>query len=154
MLAERCLNRAASVVADDDDVLDTEHVDAELDDREAVQVGMDDDIADVAVDEELTRGKIDDFVGRHATIRASDPQIFRRLLLDQSSKEVTVGRAHPFGPSAVALQQDREIGHYMPPEIARRIALAPNGSIRRRAPISNGCQRASHRQSRGRYFND
>src|SRR5215468_5304209 len=106
MLPQCRLNPDASVVTDDDDVLHMKHVDAELNDRKAVQVGMHDNVADVAMHEKLTRGKIDDLVGRNATVRASDPQIFRRLLLDQSRKEAPVRRAHPLGPSAVLLQQD------------------------------------------------
>lgn len=48
---EHSLNAAAAIVAADDDVLDPEHLDGVLDDREAVEVGMHDEIGDIAMDE-------------------------------------------------------------------------------------------------------
>ena len=71
---------AAAVVAADDDVLDLQHVDGVLQHREAVEVGVDDDVGDVAVDEQLAGQQADDLVGRHAAVRAADPQVLRRLL--------------------------------------------------------------------------
>ena len=51
------LHAAAAGVADDDDVLDLQHVDGELDHRQAVEVGVDDDVGDVAMDEQLARAR-------------------------------------------------------------------------------------------------
>ena len=77
---ERGAHAAAAVVSDDDDVLDLEHVDGELHHRQAIEVGMHDDVGDVAVDEHLARRQADDLVGRHAAVGAADPEVFRRLL--------------------------------------------------------------------------
>ena len=59
---------AAICVAADDDVFYFEDIDRELHDREAVQVGVDDQIGNVAMHEELPREHPDDLVGRHPTI--------------------------------------------------------------------------------------
>ena len=78
--AMRRPHAAAAVVAADDDVLDLQHVDGVLQHRQAVQVGVHDDVGDVAVDEQLARQQADDLVGRHAAVGAADPQVARRLL--------------------------------------------------------------------------
>ena len=77
---ERRPDAAAAVMADDDDVLDLQDVDGVLEHREAVEVGMHDDIRDVPVDEQLAWRQVDDLVRRHAAVGAPDPQVARRLL--------------------------------------------------------------------------
>ena len=68
---ERGDDAAALRMADDDDVLDLEHVGRELDHRQAVEVGVDDDVGDVAVDEQLARREVDQLVGRARGCRRS-----------------------------------------------------------------------------------
>jgi hypothetical protein len=70
---ERGLHAAAAVVAADDDVRHPQHVHGILQHRQAVQVAMDDDVGDVAVDEELARQQADNLVRRHARVAAADP---------------------------------------------------------------------------------
>ena len=79
-VVEAGMHAAAAVMADDQDVLDLELVHRVLDDAQAVQVGMHHHVGDVAVDEYLARRHADDLVGRHARIRAADPQILGVLL--------------------------------------------------------------------------
>jgi hypothetical protein len=86
LVVERGVHTAAAVMADDHDVLDLEHIDGELDHREAVEVGVHHDVGDIAMDEDLARQQADDLVGRHARIGAADPQVFRRLQVRQLSK--------------------------------------------------------------------
>ena len=50
---ERRPHAAAAVVAAHDDVLHLQHIDRELEHREAVEVGVHDDVGDVPVDEQL-----------------------------------------------------------------------------------------------------
>jgi hypothetical protein len=53
-IEQRCHDPAASVVAHDEYVLNLQDVHGILENRETVQVGMDDDVADIAVDEDFT----------------------------------------------------------------------------------------------------
>ena len=64
-LEKRGLHAAAAVVADDEDVFHAEHIDRELHHRETIEVGVDDDVRDVAVDENLAGQQADDLVRRH-----------------------------------------------------------------------------------------
>lgn len=56
LVAQGSGDTAAAVVAADDDVLDLEDVDGVLQDREAIEIGGDDDVGDVAVGEDLAWG--------------------------------------------------------------------------------------------------
>ena len=67
-------------------MLDLEDVDGVLQDREAVEVGVDDDVADVAVHEDLTGLQADDLVRRHAAVGAADPEPLRSLPVGEVSK--------------------------------------------------------------------
>src|SRR5437763_7121490 len=86
---------ATAVMSDDDDVLHLEHVDCELKDRQVIGVLRRGEIRDVAVDEQLPRTEIDDGIGRHAAVRAPDPQILRRLLRREPAKELRSVRSPP-----------------------------------------------------------
>jgi hypothetical protein len=55
VVAQRGEDAAASIVAAHDDVSNAQYVDRELDDRDRVEVGMDDDVGDVAVYEQFAR---------------------------------------------------------------------------------------------------
>src|SRR5687768_4567938 len=111
LLHQRCANGAAPIVPANDDVLDLEDVDGELHHGEAVQVGMHDHVADVAVDEKLSWKKAYDLVGRHPAIRASDPKIPRRLLPRQLVEEARVRAQNAFGPSAVVAEKLMQLVH-------------------------------------------
>jgi len=60
-------------------VLDTKDVHRKLNSREAVQIGVDNQIGDVAVHEHLSRQQADNLVGRHTAIRAADPKVLGRM---------------------------------------------------------------------------
>jgi len=53
LATEHGADAAAAVVTDDHDVLHAEDIDGVLDHGEAVQIGMDDDVGEIAVDEDL-----------------------------------------------------------------------------------------------------
>ena len=106
------LHAAAAVVAHDDDVLHPQQVDREVDDGEAVEIGMDDDIADVAVDEHFARREAGDLIGRHPAVRAADPEVLGRLLLQQPLEIGGIPPGLELGPPAVVLDQTLErFGH-------------------------------------------
>jgi hypothetical protein len=64
---------AAAIVAAHDHVLHLEHVDRVLQDRQAVDVGVLDQVGDVAVHEQLAGRAADDVVGRQPAVGAPDP---------------------------------------------------------------------------------
>jgi hypothetical protein len=66
---------AAAVVAADDDVPHPEHVHGELHHRQAVEVGVHDDVGHIAVDEELAGQESHDLVRGHPAVGTADPQV-------------------------------------------------------------------------------
>ena len=91
----------AAIVAADDDVAHLQHVDGELDRREAIQIRVHHHVGDVAMDEHLAGRQADDLVRRHAAIGAADPEVLRRLLLREAREELRVFARHVGSPGAV-----------------------------------------------------
>lgn len=84
---------AATIVAANDDVADFEDIDGVLDDGEDVEVGLCDDVGDIAVDEDFAGGEAGDLVGWDAAVRAADPEVFRVLLTGKLLEKIgIVGR--------------------------------------------------------------
>ena len=110
-LVERGGDTSAAVVANNDDVLDAEDIDAELEAGEAVQVGVDDDVGDVAMDEKFAGTEVDDGVGGNAGVGAADPEILRRLLLGESSKKGGIVGVDLGGPAAVVGDEMLKVRH-------------------------------------------
>src|SRR5207244_6247965 len=105
LFGERSANTAATIVADDNNMLDAQQVDSELDYRQTIEIGVDDDVAHVAMDEQLTRREADNLIGGHTAVGASYPQIFRRLLVREPGKELSILSLHLRRPSAVLCEQ-------------------------------------------------
>src|SRR5690606_11967848 len=97
-------NATTAVVAGDQNVLDLEYVHRELDDRKTVEVGVQHDVGDVAVDEQIARQQADNLVGRYSRIGATDPQILRCLLLGQFCEERRVFFIDRLSPTRVVLE--------------------------------------------------
>jgi len=72
-IVERRTDASTSIVAGDDDVLDSQYVDGVLQNRQAIQIGVNDDVGDVAVNEELAGCEADDLVGGDAAVGAANP---------------------------------------------------------------------------------
>ena len=125
LVLQRRRDAAAAIVAADDDVLDLQHIDRELHDRKAIEVRMDDDIGDVAVNEELARQQADDLVGRNAAVGAADPEIAGVLLPGEALEEVRLDVPDALGPGAVVLEEVREGAHR---QVSRGI-LHSNGAF-------------------------
>ena len=66
-------------MAADDYVIYLQDFDSEVNHRQAVHIGMNDEIGDVAMYKDLTRSEADDRICRDAAVRASDPKVFRTL---------------------------------------------------------------------------
>ena len=72
-LLERRPHAAAPVMAGHDHMFHAEHVDRVLQNRQAIQVRVDDDVRDITVDEQLAGREPDDFIGRDAAVGTPDP---------------------------------------------------------------------------------
>jgi len=110
-VVQRSAHATAAIVASDQDVLHLEYIDGKLDDRQAVEVGVQDDVGDVAVDEQVAGQQADDLVGRHACIGTTDPQVFRSLLAGQFGEELGVFLLNGFGPAGIVVEQFLQIAH-------------------------------------------
>ncbi len=151
---ERGPHPAALRMADDDDVQHLQHLGRELDHREAIQVGMNDDVGDVAVHEQLARHEVDQLVGGDAAVGAADPEIARRLLAEQAGEEAGARGLHLLRPAAVALEQLRKAVHGSAPRSRRQGAPARRWrtSMRRsvRSPRASGGRRCAGARGRPR----
>lgn len=108
---ERGGNASATVVATDDDVSYFECLDGVLQHREAIQIGVRDDVRDVSVDENLAGHETNDLVCRNSAVRTSDPEIGRSLLLREIGEELGVLLAHLACPIAIAFEEVLELLH-------------------------------------------
>ena len=101
----------APIVPAHDDVLHLEHIDSVLQNGETVEVGMDDEICHVSVDEEFTGPKPDYLVRRNSAVGAPDPKVLRRLLLGQVLEERGVAPERLLDPGSVVFEEMLQILH-------------------------------------------
>ena len=66
---------------------------------------MDNNVRDIPVDKHFARLKAHDLVGRHARVRAPDPQILRLLELCQFAEELGVFSLCLFRPDPVLFEE-------------------------------------------------
>ena len=116
VVAQCGADAAASVVTADDDVAHLEDIHGKLHDGEAVQVGVDDDVGDVAVDEEFAGEEVHDFVGGDTAVGAADPQVAGRLLVGEFFKKLGVLLPDALGPCPVFFKEIAECFHRCPAE--------------------------------------
>jgi hypothetical protein len=87
-------------VATNDDVFDLEVLDRVLDDGKRVEISGDDDVGDVAVDENVARVETQDGCFRAARVGTSNPQDLRGLAFAEAFEERWIflsDGATPFG---------------------------------------------------------
>jgi hypothetical protein len=107
----RRFHASAAVVAANDHVLDLQHVYGILQHRQAVQIRVDNDVGDVAVDEKLAWEQPNDLVRRHAAVGAADPQEPRGLLPREPIEESGVAPSDRFRPLTVVCEELIEATH-------------------------------------------
>jgi hypothetical protein len=112
---KRRLHAAAAVVAADDHVLDLERVHGVLHHGEAVEVGVHDEVGDVAVDEHLAGREADELRRGHARVGAPDPEVLGRLLPREPAEELWLARADLLGPRAVTVEESLQRPHRSSP---------------------------------------
>jgi hypothetical protein len=76
-----------------------------LEHGEAVEVGVADDVGDVAMDKDLAGEQADDLVGGDAAIGATDPEVLWGLLAGKGGEKVRVATADGIGPDVVLGEQ-------------------------------------------------
>lgn len=99
------LDAAAAVVAADDDVLDAEVAHGVVDDAHDVEVGVADEVGDVAVDKGLAGLEAGDLLGGDAGVAATDPEVFGGLALGELGEVARVPFRLLGGPGAVVLEE-------------------------------------------------
>ena len=73
-------NATTVAVAHHDDVLNLQHIDRILDDAQGIEVRVHQKVGHIAVDKQLTREQIDQFVGGHAAVGTAQPHVSGFLL--------------------------------------------------------------------------
>jgi hypothetical protein len=89
------------------DVLDPEDLHPELDDCHAVEIAGDDQIGYIAMYQQLAGAETQDFVGRDATVGATDPQILGTLLRGESLEKLGVLAQASLDPTAIVFEKLR-----------------------------------------------
>ena len=92
-------------MAADDDMANLKHADGEINNGHAVQIAFIDDVGDVAMNEQLSRGQSCDLIGSHSTIRAADPELFWRLLRRRSHEKIGIFARDLRDPLPIVLEQ-------------------------------------------------
>ena len=110
-LVERRRDPGATVVADDEDMFHLQMIDGELNDGHAIQVAVDDDVGDVAMDKEFARGQADDLIRWDAAISATDPHVLGILPGREFGKQSRILLLNLVGPVSVVLDEMREVAH-------------------------------------------
>src|SRR5690606_21970507 len=103
LVFQRGAYATATVVADHDDVFDLEHVHGELHDRQAIEIAGHDNIGDVAMHEDFARIEAGDLVGRYAAVGAADPEVFRVLLIGETTEITRVFGDALFRPGTIVI---------------------------------------------------
>jgi hypothetical protein len=86
-------------------------IDGKLDYREAVEVGVHNEIRDVAMDKKFARQQADNLIGGHPAVGATDPEIAGRLLMGKLEKKIRLLSPDVFGPRFVIREEVVERAH-------------------------------------------
>ena len=113
---EQCRPDAATaIVANHQDMFDLQYFDGELQYRQTVKIRVDNHVGHVPVNKKLPRQKIDDLVGGHAAVCATNPQVFRCLLIRQAGKKLRILGLDTVCPGPVFFQKMVKLTHYPTP---------------------------------------
>jgi hypothetical protein len=105
LIFHRGKDPAAAVMPCNDYVPDLEHLDSELYDRQAVHIGVRNDVCNIAMDKDLARLQPDDRICGDTTVRTADPQKLRRLLFGELGKKVRLLSFDGVRPPSVLFKQ-------------------------------------------------
>src|SRR6266513_2473427 len=102
---QRRAHAAASVMSTDDHVPNAQNINRELQDRQTIQVVSHNQVADVAMNENFARRKIDNLIHRDPTVRTADPEILRRLLMRETIEEFRIALVNSTRPGRVLVEE-------------------------------------------------
>ncbi len=110
-IPHRCLYAATAVVTADNYVFDLRQVYRELKHRKAIEISVNNYVRNVAMHKQLSRPEADELSCRHATVRTTDPQVARCLLLSEGMEKSRVVRLDSLRPDPVILKEFFQVLH-------------------------------------------
>src|SRR5687768_15195195 len=131
-------------------------IDGELHHRQTIQVRVHHQVRDVAMNKQFPWRQSHNLVRRHPAIRASDPEIFRRLLPRQLEEKLRLYLPNPFRPGSVLREkvikrfhaEVRRLRRFRRQEISKHTATLE--IARANAPLAGGVrQMRAHRSQNG-----
>ncbi|EPF20851.1 hypothetical protein HMPREF0201_00586 [Cedecea davisae DSM 4568] len=117
----RSLYAAAAVMAANNDVLNLKDVYRVLNNREAVQIGMDHQVGDITMYKQLARFEAGKAFRRDAAIGAADPEETGFLCLGESFEETRVFLNQHFGPKFIIADKGINIFHVRLTPVTREV---------------------------------
>jgi len=90
LILKHCGNSTAPVVTADNNMLHLQHIYRILYDRQTIKIGVNNLIGNIAMHKQFTRRHANNFIGRHPTIGATNPEILRPLLFNQLLEKLRV----------------------------------------------------------------
>jgi len=91
-------------VTADNYVFDLQQVYRELKHRKAIEISVNNYVRNVAMHKQLSRPEADELSCRHTTVRTTDPEVTRSLLLSQGLKKSRVLLLYTLGPGPIILK--------------------------------------------------
>ena len=105
-LIEQCrAHAAAAVMPDNHNVLYLQDAHSVLDDGQAVEIRVVDDIGHVSMNEDLARSQAENLVRRNTAVRTTDPEILGCLDVDELAEKFGLAKHHSFGPTPVRFEK-------------------------------------------------
>jgi len=92
-------------MAADNNVLHLERFNSKLYDRKTIQVSMNNNIGDIAMNKDFARWQVYDLIGWDATICATNSKVFRGLLLGQLGEKCRVFFCDSCCPGQISLKK-------------------------------------------------
>lgn len=98
-------NAATAIMAHHHDVLDLQHIDGKLQDREVIGILWRREIGNIPVYEQFPGIKADNLIGWDPTIGTANPEILRCLLSHEPPKKIGIAGYFTFHPGPIVCFQ-------------------------------------------------
>ena len=134
-ILQRRFDAAAAIMATDNDVTYLQNVDCILHDGQAVGVAGGYDIGNIAMDKKFSGKQPDNFIGRHAAVGTSNPQILRLLEMGKSLKKPGVPRRQLRNPPPIIIEELFQLFHG---DDKLNMRFGPHGATYRKDSLTEG----------------